>query len=69
MDNVFVERLWRRVKHEDVYLKAYETPAALRAGSDRYFRFYNTQRGHAALNRQTHDDVYFGEISSLLRGA
>jgi len=50
LDNVFVERLWRSVKYEDVYLKAYETPPELRAGLDRYFRFYNNQRGHAALD-------------------
>ncbi|MFP4209156.1 MAG: IS3 family transposase [Wenzhouxiangella sp.] len=64
-DNVFVERLWRTVKYEDVYLRAYESPAALRAGLERYFRFYNTQRGHTALDKQTPDEVYFGEISSL----
>ena len=65
MDNVFVERLWRTVKYEDIYLKAYESPAALRAGLDRYFRFYNIQRGHAALDRLTPDEVYFGTTSSL----
>lgn len=69
VDNVFVERLWRSVKYEDIYLKAYETPVELRAGLDRYFRFYNTQRGHAALDRQTPDEVYFGITSSLPRAA
>ena len=64
MDNVFVERLWRTVKYEDIYLRAYESPAEIRAGLDRYFRFYNTQRAHAALDKQTPDEVYFG-ISSL----
>ena len=65
MDNVFVERLWRTVKYEDVYLRAYETPADLKAGLDRYFRFYNTRRGHTALDKQTPDEVYFGTTSSL----
>ena len=65
MDNVFVERLWRTVKYEDVYLRAYESPAELRAGLERYFKFYNSQRGHTALDKQTPDEVYFGEISSL----
>lgn len=65
MDNVFVERLWRTVKYEDIYLRAYENPAQLRAGLERYFRFYNTQRGHTALDKQTPDEVYFGKISSL----
>lgn len=41
LDNVFVERLWRSVKYEDIYLRAYETPAELRAGLARYFKFYN----------------------------
>ena len=44
LDNVFVERLWRSVKYEDVYLRAYETPAALRVGLTRYFDFYNARR-------------------------
>jgi len=59
IDNVFVERLWRSVKYEDVYLRAYETPAALRAGLEKYFRFYNGRRRHTALNRRTPDAVYF----------
>jgi putative transposase len=46
VDNVFVERLWRSVKYEDVYLRAYETPAALRIGLTHSFRFYNTERRH-----------------------
>ncbi len=61
VDNVFVERLWRSVKYEDVYLRAYETPTALRAGLTDYFMFYNTERGHQALNRQTPDAVYFAQ--------
>ncbi len=60
VDNVFVERLWRSVKYEDVYLYAYETSTELRAGLWRYFTFYNTERRHQALNRQTPDAVYFG---------
>ena len=59
VDNVFVERLWRSVKVEDLYLRAYETPDELRAGLDRYFRFYNTRRRHSALDRRTPDAVYF----------
>ena len=63
VDNVFVERLWRSVKYEDVYLRAYETPAALRMGLARYFQFYNTERRHQALNRQTPDAMYFANPS------
>jgi len=59
VDNVFVERLWRSVKYEDVYLRAYETPAALRAGLTGNFAFYNTERRHQSLNRQTPDAVYW----------
>ena len=58
-DNVFVERLWRSVKYEDVYLRAYATPTELRVGLDRYFKFYNTKRRHSALDRRTPDAVYF----------
>ena len=59
VDNVFVERLWRSVKYEDVYLRAYATPTELRVGLDRYFKFYNTKRRHSALDRRTPDAVYF----------
>ena len=59
VDNVMVERLWRSVKYEDVYLHAYETPAALRAGLTAYVQFYNTERRHQSLNRQTPDAVYW----------
>ena len=58
VDNVVVERLWRSVKYEDVYLHAYETPATLRAGLTAYVQFYNTERRHQALNRQTSAAVY-----------
>jgi len=61
VDNVFVERLWRSVKYEDVYLRAYETPTELRAGLTRYFKFYNTKRRHSSLDRRTPDAVYFDQ--------
>jgi len=66
VDNVFVERLWRSVKYEDVYLRAYETPAELRAGLARYFEFYNTRRRHSALDRRTPDAVYFDQAAPQL---
>lgn len=59
VDNVLVERLWRSVKYEDIYLRAYESPAALRTGLTHYFQFYNSQRRHQSLDRQTPDAVYF----------
>jgi putative transposase len=66
VDNVFVERLWRSVKYEDVYLRAYETPAALKAGLTRYFDFYNARRRHSALGRRTPDAVYFNQVAPTL---
>lgn len=61
-DNVFVERLWRSVKYEDVYLRAYETVSAVRAGLSRYFNFYNSRRPHSSLDGQTPDQVYFNTL-------
>jgi putative transposase len=59
LDNVFVERLWRSVKYEDVYLKAYSSLAEARQGLREYFEFYNSQRRHQSLDRRTPDDVYW----------
>jgi putative transposase len=58
LDNVFVERLWRSLKHEDLYLKGYSSGAELHQGLREYFRFYNTERLHQSLSYQTPDDVY-----------
>ena len=58
-DNVFVERLWRSVKYEEVYLHAYENVPAARVGIGRYLDFYNTKRPHSALDGQTPDQAYF----------
>jgi putative transposase len=58
LDNVFVERLWRSVKQEDVYLRGYETVRQLRAGLARYFGFYNHQRRHQSLGYRTPAEVY-----------
>ena len=66
VDNVFVERLWRSVKYEDVYMRAYETPAQLRAGLAQYFDFYNARRRHSALDRRTPDAVYFEQADREL---
>ncbi|CUI05357.1 Mobile element protein [Janthinobacterium sp. CG23_2] len=58
LDNIFVERLWRNVKHEDVYLNGYATMGDLTVGLTRYFSFYNEERPHQSLNYQTPDVVY-----------
>jgi putative transposase len=57
-DNVFVERLWRSVKYEEVYLKAYENVAEARASLGSYFQFYNSKRPHMSLKNQTPDQVF-----------
>jgi putative transposase len=59
LDNVFVERLWRSVKYEDVYLRAYGSIADARRGLGAYFEFYNHRRRHQSLDRRTPDDVYW----------
>lgn len=65
VDNVFVERLWRSVKYEEVYLKAYDSIAAARASLGRYFAFYNTERRHQSLDRRTPDSVYYESAARL----
>lgn len=57
-DNIFVERLWRSVKHEDVYLKGYGSIGELRIGLEEYFDFYNTERPHQSLGQRTPEAVY-----------
>lgn len=59
-DNVFVERLWRSVKYEEVYLHAYDSVGAARDGIGRYLDLYNRRRPHSALDGRTPDDAYFG---------
>jgi len=57
-DNIFVERLWRSVKYEDIYLKGYVNIPELQLGLNAYFRFYNTKRFHQSLGYRTPDEVY-----------
>lgn len=63
-DNIFVERLWRSVKYEEVYLHDYQTVPAARAQLLDYFEFYNTERPHEALGYRTPEEVYFGRQSA-----
>jgi putative transposase len=58
IDNIFVERLWRSVKHEEVYLHAYDSPREARAGIGRYLTFCNFERPHQSLGYQTPDAFY-----------
>ncbi len=68
-DNIMVERLWRTVKYEDVYLRDYETPAEARLGLGRYFAYYNHRRRHRSLGRRTPAGVYGLEASASDRRA
>ena len=58
-DNIFVERLWRSIKYEEVYLRAYESASEAKASLGRYISFYNQQRPHQALDGQPPDAIYF----------
>ena len=64
-DNLFVERLWRSVKYEEIYLKAYDTVAEARKSLASYFGFYNSRRPHSSLDRQTPDQAYFTPLPQI----
>jgi putative transposase len=68
-DNVFVERLWRSIKYEEVYLHAYESVSQAKAGIARYIGFYNACRPHSALDKKTPDEFYFATLPAMDRAA
>lgn len=68
-DNVFVERLWKSIKYEEVYLRAYETVSAARSGIARYIDFYNSRRPHSSLDGMTPDGFYFKHLPAMQRAA
>jgi putative transposase len=61
-DNVFVERFWRTVKYEEVYLRAYDSVGEARTSIGRYLNFYNSRRPHSSLDRRTPDQAYFNPL-------
>ncbi len=63
-DNRFIERLWRTVKYEEVYLKAYQNGKDVRYSLNRYFRFYNNQRPHQSLDYRTPAEVYTSALTT-----
>ena len=65
IDNVLVERLWRSVKYEEVYLKAYDSIGAARASLGQYFTYYNSKRRHQSLDRRTPDNVSYQDAARL----
>jgi putative transposase len=69
LDNVFVERLWRSVKYEDVYLKKYETMFECEAGLKKYFGFYNNDRIHQSLEYKIPADIYFAGLRKVRKVA
>ena len=68
-DNVFVERLWRSVKYERVYLRAYDSVSAARADIADYLAWYNAHRGHSSLAALTPDERYFASLPSMALAA
>ncbi len=69
VDNVFIERLWRSLKYEEVYLKAYESVSEARRSIGEYFCFYNAERRHQSLNRRTPNQLYGDVIPSWPQAA
>ena len=68
-DNIFVERLWKSVKYEEVYLHAYDSVSHAKAGIARYIDFYNTARPHSSLDKQTPDEFYFATLPAIKQAA
>jgi putative transposase len=68
-DNVFVERLWKSIKYEEVYLRAYETVSAAKSGIGRYLAFYNSRRPHSTLDGDTPDEFYYRHLPALQAAA
>jgi putative transposase len=68
-DNVFVERLWRSIKYEEVYLHAYDSVNDAKTGLARYINFYNAVRPHSSLDKKTPDEFYFATLPAIKRAA
>jgi putative transposase len=66
LDNIFVERFWRTLKYEDIYIRGYATIPELKVGLEKYFHFYNTERFHESLEYKTPEEIYFGIFSSTM---
>ena len=67
LDNIFVERLWRTVKYEEVYLSDYQSPGEAQLGLKKYFEFYNRERYHQSLSYQTPHEVYHGNVAGSFK--
>ena len=69
IDNVFVERLWKFIKYEEVYLRSYDTVSQARDGIGWYLNFYNTRRPHSSLEAMTPHEYYYQHLPSLQQAA
>jgi len=69
VDNVFVNRLWRSLKYEEIYLKAYETPRQAESEIGKYFRLYSEKRRHQGLAGKTPDEVYDADLLNKQKAA
>ena len=68
-DNIFIERFWRSIKYEEIYLHAYESVTQAKAGIARYINFYNTERPHSSLDKKTPDEFYFATLPAIEQAA
>ena len=66
LDNIYIERFWRSLKYEDIYIKDYKSMAELKKGIKRYMKFYNSERFHQSLNYKTPDEIYHSVFNSGL---
>ena len=63
LDNIFIERLWRSIKYECIYIRSLASVTEARVAIDDYFKFYNNQRPHQALDYKTPAEVYFNDVN------
>jgi len=63
LDNIYIERFWRSIKYEDIYLNGYETMSDLKEGVKRYMLFYNSERFHQSLDYATPDEMYYAAFT------
>ena len=68
-DNIFVERFWRSIKYEEIYLHAYDSVAQAKAGIARYIEFFNAARPHSSLDTKTPDEFYFATLPAIKQAA
>jgi putative transposase len=69
IDNVFIERLWRSVKYEEIYLREYVNGHEAQRSLAKYFAFYDARRVHETLGYATPDEVYFGTLAQITSAA